>query len=229
MLWPSLNETKGSTRRSRRVNFPLFLLSLAWIGTDASAFCIRHAPLGFSMCKSILSQKKARWKQMWLSPARISSVSGGCGLLCKVILLERAFKYERIQLGGEMKLKLWPVIKSHQTLPFEKQGTSIWVRDARLLCSPTEAAFVIQSCRTHSSMWGFLENTLNKDWKQLVSTIKNEHHLEKCVISTAGTGRGHFILAFVPLLQLDLIMAVFQENVWWLFRYSSCRVCSCTQ
>lgn len=133
---------------------------------------------------------------MRLSPVwNIKCFRGGL-LRCEVILLERAFKYsvlERIQLGGEMKLKLRPVIKSHKTLAFEKQGTSEWMPDAAVLCSPTAEAFVIQSCRTiYSSMSCFLKYMPAEHWKQfrlttsMALTIKNG---QKRVIGTAGTGQ----------------------------------------
>lgn len=185
---------------------------------------------------------------MRLSPVwNIKCFRGGL-LLCEVILLERAFKYsvlERIQLGGEMKLKLRPVIKSHKTLAFEKQGTSKWMPDAGVLCSPTAEAFVIQSCTTiYSSMWCFLRYTPTEHWKQfrlttlMASTIKYGHSSAKRVISAAGTGQKcvtpftalsvrwtnlfRFILAFVLLLLLGQIMPIFSCLVE-LFTYSSWR------
>ncbi len=148
------------------------------------------------MSKSILSEKKAGSNKCGYLQYGISSVSGD---VRELILLERAFRYsalERIRLGGEMKLKLRPVIKSHPTLRMKIRGhryeCEMWLRSVRcLLFGPAEqytAAWdVFLNIRQLS-----IENS--SDWQlwwlwQLKTEACNQHSgnsTEMCLTSYRG-------------------------------------------
>lgn len=149
--------------RSRRVNFPLRLLSVAWIGTaglkrhigiqnkstDPHPWVSQHTNQYFPQKPS--SPEKAR-KQMLFSPVWNIKCFRGSWYNLKLFLLERPFKYsvlERIQLEGQMKLKLRPVIKSHQTYAsWKAKGHQYKLR------SPAATVFVILSCAIFTAAFG---------------------------------------------------------------------------
>lgn len=184
---------------------------------------------------------------MRLSPVWNIKCFRGCSQLCELILLERAIRYsvlERIQLGGEMKLKLRPVIKLLQTL----QGTSIWMRNVSLLCK----VFTFRPGRTiYSSMRCFLKYMPTEHWKQfrvttlMALTIKNweicnQHSGNRTEVRQTSCRGVRWMARTVPFYsgihsqkQLDQIMAllsVFEVNVWWIFLHIHHEgLCSCPQ
>ncbi len=171
---------------------------------------------------------------MRLSPVWNIKCFSGCLRLCELILLERAIRYsvlERIQLEGEMKLKLRPVIKLHQTL----QGTSIWMQNVSPLCK----VFALRPCRTiYSSMRCFPKYMPTEHWKQfrvttlMALTIKNgetctQHSGHRTEVRQTSCRGVRWMARPVPFysgfhsqIQFDQFMAllsVFEVNVWWLF------------
>lgn len=164
------------------------------------------------MCKSILSEKKAGSNKCGYLQYGISSVSGD---VRELILLERAFRYsalERIRLGGEIKLKLRPVIKSHPTLRMKSRGhryeCEMWLRSVRcLLFGPAEqytAAWDVflnirQLSIENSSEWQLWWLWQLKTEKHVISTAGTEQKCVKphIVVFAGCPDLSYFILAFI--------------------------------